>query len=239
MKHRQGCRVQHVGLSAFAGSWFPPEVIMLTVRWYLRYHLCYRDIEELLAERGVEVDHVTLYRWVQRFTPLLIDAGRPCRHAVGSRWFVDETYVKVGAVWRYLYRATDNKGQIIDVFVSPKRDIAAATKFFTGELLAHRRPVEVVTDKAPALANVINKLLPNVFHNTEQHANNRVECDHGRLKARLRPMRGLKTDRGARVAIRGHMFIQSLRRGHYELGTDASSGHLRIAAGFDELTSQL
>jgi transposase, IS6 family len=136
-------------------------------------------------------------------------------------------------------RAVDNEGQVIDMFVSPKRDIAAATKFFTGTLLAHGRPVEVVTNKAAALANVINKLLPMVFHNTEQYANNRVECDHGRLKARLRPMRGLKTDRGARVVIRGHMFMQNLRRGHYELGTEASTDHLRIAAAFDDLTNKL
>lgn len=86
MKHHTGCRVRPVALSAFAGFRFPPEVIMLTVRWYLRYNLSYRDLEELLAERGIEVDHVTLYRWVQRFTPLLIDAARPCRHAVGRRW---------------------------------------------------------------------------------------------------------------------------------------------------------
>jgi transposase, IS6 family len=198
MKHHTGCRVRPVGLSAFAGFRFPPEVIMLAIRWYLRYNLSYRDLEELLAERGIEVDHVTLYRWVQRFTPLLIDAARPCRHAVGRRWFVDETFVKVSGVWRYVYRAVDNEGQIIDVFVSSKRDIEAATKFFAGALLAHGRPVEVVTDKAPALANVIEKLLPMVHHNTEQYANNRVECDHGRLKARLRRMRGLKTDYGAR-----------------------------------------
>jgi transposase-like protein len=92
---------------SFAGFRFPPEVIVLAVRWYLRYGLSYSDVEELLAERGVDVDHVTVYRWVQRFTPLLIDLARPCRHAVGDRWFVDETYVKVGGVWRYAYRAVD------------------------------------------------------------------------------------------------------------------------------------
>ena len=131
--------------------------------------------------------------------------------------------------------AIDQEGQVIDVFVSSKCDITAAAKFFTSALLAHGRPVEVVTDKAAALANVIGKLLPNVDHNTEQYANNRVECDHGRLKSRVRPMRGLKTDRGVRVVIRGHMFIQNLRRGHYELGTERRSDHLRVAAAFDEL----
>jgi transposase-like protein len=79
-------------------------VILLAVRWYLRYGLSYRDIEELLAERGIDVDHVTIYRWVQRFTPLVIEAAQPCRHSAGDRWFVDETYVKVAGVWRYVYR---------------------------------------------------------------------------------------------------------------------------------------
>ena len=85
--------------SVFAGFRFPPEVISVAVRWYLRYGLSYRDVEELPAERGITVDHVPVYRWVQRFTPEFIEAARPCRHVPGDRWFVDETYVKVaGAV---------------------------------------------------------------------------------------------------------------------------------------------
>jgi hypothetical protein len=94
-RHRR-VRVPSPPRSAFAGFRFPPEVIVLAVRWYLRFGLSYRDVEELLAERGVEADHVTIYRWVRRFAPLLAEAARPCRHAVGARWFVDETYVKVG-----------------------------------------------------------------------------------------------------------------------------------------------
>lgn len=220
--------------SAFAGFRFPPDVILLAVRWYLRYGLSYRVLEELLAERGVEVDHVTLFRWVQRFTPELMDAARPRRHAVGDRWFVDETYVKVNGVWRYVYRAVDQHGQVIDVLVSKRRNIASARRFFTTALDAHRSPVEVVTDRARALANVIEDLIPAALHNTGQYENNRCEADHGRLKARLRPMRGLKTDRTASVVIRGHAFIQNLRRGHYELGVEVEP-LCPQAAAFDEL----
>ena len=144
---------------------FPPDVIMVSVRRYLRYGLSYRDVEELLAERGIEVDHVTIYRWVQRFTPLLIDAARPCRHVVGNRWFVDETYVKVAGRWVYMYWAIDQYGQVIDVLVAPKRDLATTRRFFTRA-----------------------------------------------LKARLRPMRGLKRLRSARVISTGHAFVQNLRR---------------------------
>jgi transposase-like protein len=100
-------------------------VITLAVRWYLRYGRSHRDVEELLAERGVEVDHVTVFRWVQRFAPLWAEAARPCRHAVGDRWQLDETYVKVAGQWRYVYRAIDQFGQVIDVFVAPRRDAAA------------------------------------------------------------------------------------------------------------------
>jgi IS6 family transposase len=99
-----------VACSAFARFYFPPDVIVLAVRWYLRFNLSYRDLEELLAERGIEVDHTTVYRWVQRFTPLLADAARPSRHTVGSRWQVDETYVRVAGQWRYVYRAVDQFG---------------------------------------------------------------------------------------------------------------------------------
>jgi IS6 family transposase len=110
--------------SSFAGFRFPPDVIMIAVRWYLRYGLSYRDVEELLTERGITVDHVTVYRRVQRFTPLLIDAARPCRHTAGDRWFVDEAYVRVTGRWMYLYRAIDQYGQVVDVLVSQKRDLA-------------------------------------------------------------------------------------------------------------------
>ncbi len=124
---------------------------------------------------------------------------------------------------------------VIDIYVSRRRNIPAARTFLKTTLLAHDKPVEVVTDLAQALETVIEEQLPRAFHNTAQYANNRVECDPGRLKSRLRPMRGLKTDRTASIVIRGHAFIQNLRRGHYELGTEASHQHFRIAEAFDEL----
>jgi transposase, IS6 family len=120
MKPRRCRSVSVVASSAFKGFRFPPDVIVLAVRWYLRYGLSYRDLEELLAERWIEVDHVTVFRWVQCFTPLLADAARPCRHAVGERWYVDETYVKVAGRWRYVYRAIDQRGQIM--MSSSRRD---------------------------------------------------------------------------------------------------------------------
>jgi len=154
--------------SSFARFRFPPEVIMLAVRWYLRYSLSYRDVKELLAERGIVVDHVTIYRWVQRFTPELIDAARPSRHVGGDRWFVDETYLKVAGRWVYLYRAIDQHGQVIDVFASPKRDLAATRQFFTRALNSTRRPTEVTTDRHRP-TRVIDELVVEACHKVEQY----------------------------------------------------------------------
>jgi transposase-like protein len=210
-------------------------VIVLAVRWYLRFGLSYRDVEELLAERGVEVDHVTVYRWVQRFTRLLAEVARPCRHAVGDRWFVDETYVKVAGRWRYVYRAIDQFGQVIDVFVSPQRDARAARRFFERAIDATRiTPSEVVTDRAPTYPMVLDELLPAAWHRTDQFANNRIEADHGVLKSRLRPMRGLKQDRTTRVIIMGYAFVRNIRRGHYQLAVEEPTSR-RLAVAFAEL----
>ena len=138
----------------------------------------YRDVEELLAERGVQVDHVSIFRWVQRFTPLLADAARPCRLRVGDRWWVDETYVKVAGRWRYVYRAIDQFGQVIDVYVSTRRDGGAARCFFTRALATTKvLPVEVTTDKAAVYPRVLDEVAPAAWHCTEAYSNNRMEAD--------------------------------------------------------------
>jgi transposase-like protein len=178
---------------------------------------------------------VTVYRWVQRFTPLLADAARFARHSPGDRWYVDETYVKVNGVWRYVYRAIDQHGQVIDVLVSARRNAAAARRFFGRALrMLKVTPSEVVTDAAPVYPAVLDDLVPSAWHHVERHANNPIEADHSQLKHRLRPMRGLQTDHTAQVIIAGHAFMQNLRRGHYELGLD-SQPKLRVASAFSEL----
>ena len=135
---------------------------MLAVRWYLRYGPSCRDVEELLAERGITVDHVTIYRWVQRFTPDFIEAARPCRHAPGNRWFTDETYIKAAGQWTYLYRAVDQRGQVIDVMLPARRDLAAARRFFTRALRVGTVPADVTTNRAglPASARRTGSLGP-------------------------------------------------------------------------------
>jgi len=191
-------------------------------------------VEELLAERCAEVDHVTVYRWVQRFTPLLADAARPLP-AHRRRPLVRETYVKVAGRWRYVYRAIDQFGQVIDVFVSRGRDANAARRSFQRAIETTKVvPVEVITDRAATYPIVLEELLPAPWHRTERYANNRVEADHGRLKSRLRPMRGLKQDRSARVVIVGHALVQNARRAHYELAVEASAPR-RLAVAFAEL----
>jgi transposase-like protein len=142
-------------------------------------------------------------------------------------------------VWRYVYRAIDQYGQVIDVLVSARRDADAARRFFQRALrMLKVTPSEVVTDAAAAYPAVLDELVPSAWHHVEQHANNPIEADHSRLKHRLRPMRGLQTDRTAQVITAGHAFTQNLRRGHYELGLDGPPG-LRVAAAFSQLARML
>jgi transposase-like protein len=217
---------------------FPREVIAVAVRWYLRYGLSYRDAGELLAERGITAGHVTAYRWVQRFTPEFTGAARLCRHVPGDRWFVDETYVKVSGRWTYLYRAVDQLGQVIDVLLSARRDLSAARRFFGRALRGGTVPAEVTTDRAAAYPRILDELAPSALHTTERYASNRVEADHGQLKARLRPMRGLKRRRSARILASGHALVQNLRRGHHELATGVPAPH-RLRMAFDQLAAAI
>jgi IS6 family transposase len=154
---------------------------------------------------------------------------------VGDRWHVDETYVKVGGVWRYVHRAVDQYGHVIDVYVSAKRDTAAARAFFgRASTVAGAAAAEVVTDRAPVYPKLIDELWPQAWHHSEQYANNPIEADPGQLKRRLRPMRHLRNDRTATIILAGHAFVQNLRRDHYRL-TAGVPTTLRLVVAFDEL----
>jgi len=152
-----------------------------------------------------------------------------------ARWQVGQTYVRVAGKWRCVYRAVDKFGQVVDVFAATRRDAKAARCFLELTIATTKcTPAEVVTDKAAAYPAMLEELLPGAWHRTDQYANNRSEADHGRLMSRLRPMRGRKQDRSARVVIAGHGFIQNVRRGHYELAVEVPMTR-RVAVAFDEL----
>src|SRR3989442_983051 len=146
--------------SAFAGYRFPPEVITLAVGWYLRFGLSTGTSRSSWGSAGIEVDHVMVYRWVQRFAPEFIEAARARQHKVGDCWHVDETYIKVSGTWRYLFRAIDQFGQVIDVFLSHRRDSRAASCFFERAIDRTRiSPMEVTTDRYRLYPRVLDRSL--------------------------------------------------------------------------------
>jgi transposase, IS6 family len=162
-----------------------------------------------------------------------VDRAAAADLGVGPRDRMDDGTQLVD--WRYVYRAIDQFGQVIDVFVSARRDAKAARRFFDQAISVTKvTPIEVTTDQAPVYPAVLEDLLPAAWHRTDQYANNRVEADHGRLKARLRPMRGRKQDRSARAVVAGYAFMQNLRRGHYELAVEEPANR-RVAVAIEEL----
>lgn len=206
---------------AFRGYRFPAEVILWAVRWYLQFPISYRDLEAMLADRGVAVDHVTLFRWIQRFAPELERRLRwhlrPCR----GPWHVDETYVRVGGGWRYLYRAVDGSGQTVDFLLSAKRDKPAARRFFRRALGRDntRNPRTIVTDRLASYPGALRELKRAgelgrfTRHRRGRWLNNLVEQDHRRIKRRIRPMLGFKRFVTARRTLAGVEAMAMLGKG--------------------------
>jgi IS6 family transposase len=201
----------------------------------VRYRLSYADVVEWLAERGLGVDRSTLYRWVRRFLPLLGEAARPYRRPIGGRWRVDETYCRLKGHWAYCYRAIDQGGQVVDVYLSERRNAAAARAFFERAVAESGvRPARVVTDKAACYPPVPRALLPAAEHRTFKCLNNGLKRDHGHLKQRLRRMRGIKQRASADSLTRGHALVQNLRNGFSSL-TDRAPRPLRLATAWPQL----
>lgn len=207
---------------AFKRLHYPIDVIAQCVRWYLAYALSLRDLEEMMAERGILVDHTTLYRWIIRLTPLLNKAFRRYKRAVGARWRMDETYIKVKGQWKYLYRAVDSSGQTIDFLLTAKRDAAAALRFFRKAIRQHGEPEVVTIDKSganTAALAALNAGKPKddaITVRQQKYLNNLIEQDHRNIKRRIRPMLGFKSFRRAQGVLAGIEVVTMIRKGQYQ-----------------------
>ena len=200
---------------------FEPQIILCAVRWYLRFSLSYRDVEELLAERGVAVDHSTIWRWVQRYAPELEQRLRRHLKPTNRSWRVDETYVRVKGRWCYLYRAIDSEGATIEFFLSPFRDLDAAKSQFRRALRngAHPQPRVINTDLAPTYTSAIPALqrsgviAKRCLHRPVRYLNNINEQDHRAIKKRVNAKQGFRAFGAARRTIAGYEAIHMMRKG--------------------------
>ncbi len=201
----------------FKGSHFERDVILWGVRWYVAYPISYRQLEEMMEERGVEVDHSTLNRWVIKYVPLLDQRFRARKRPVGSGWRMDETYVKVKGVWKYLYRAVDKAGATVDFLWTAKRDCKAALRFLRKAIRYNGTPGKITIDRSGANTAAIES------HNAEHKAgieirrikylNNIVEQDHRAIKRRTRPMLEFKSFWSAAVTLAGIELMHMIRKG--------------------------
>jgi len=197
--------------SPFKWRHYAPDVILLCVRWYCRYSLSYRDVEQMMKERGLELDHVTVYRWVQRYAPEINKRMRPYLKMAGTSYRIDETYVKVGTQWKYLYRALDKEGQTIEFMLSAKRDISAVKRFFKKMMRAdHRRlPFSISVDKHASYPDAFSssqkeKVLPfDCRLRQTKYLTNIVEQDHRFVRRRWRAMQCFRSFHTAERTLEG------------------------------------
>ncbi|MBJ6128569.1 IS6 family transposase [Microvirga splendida] len=223
-------------MSLFKRRRFPVETILLCVRWYCMYGISYRDLAEMMQERGVVVAPSTIFRWVQRYAP---EIERRIRQYQGSRsgsWRVDETYVRVGCKWRYLFRAVDKYGRLIALMLSDRRNTNAAYRFLRKALrtVSEYPPSSITTDKLASYPKAIQRLRKdgllsnNVEHRTSKYLNNIIEPDHGALKRVIRPTRGFQKMATASATIKGFEVMRMIRRGHCGLAQRDVTGEIRL-----------
>ena len=214
-------------------------MIALAVRHSVRSRLSYADVVAWFAERGLVLERSTIYRWVQRFLPLFAQAARAYRRPVGTKWRVDETYVRLHGRWTYIERAIDQDGQIVDAYFSQRRNAAAAHAFFERAIdETDVTPTRVTTDKAACYPPALRAVLPKVEHRTSKYLNNGLERDHGYLKQRYYPMRCFKQAHSAAVLARSHALIQNLRNGLAKL-TMYIPAKLRLAVAWPQVTQAI
>ena len=214
----------------FKGMRFPIDVILVCIRWYVAYPLSYRHLEEMMQERGVSVDHSSINRWAIRFVPLIEKMARKHKCPVGTSWRMDETYIKVKGVWKYLYRAVDKQGTTIDFLLTAKRDMDAAKRFFNKAMQTNGDPEKVAMDKSGANKAAIDAInsgrdVP-IEVRQVKYLNNIVEQDHRAIKRVTRPMLNFKSFRSAGCVLAGIELIHMIRKGQF-----ASNGANEMSFG--------
>lgn len=209
----------------FKGRHFDRSVILLCVRWYLAYNLSLRDLEEMMAERGLSVDHSTVHRWVVHFSLELLDRFNRRKRSITGKWHMDETHIKVRGQWMYLYRAIDSLGDTVEFFFSENRDLPAAKRFLRKALQRHGRPERIAIDgsqinhEAIRSCDLENRLrhrsrraLKPIRIRKSQYFNNRIEQDHRRIKRRVRSMLGFKSTTTAEIILSGIEMVHMMRK---------------------------
>jgi transposase-like protein len=211
-------------LDLFKGRHFDREIIVLCVRWYLRFKLSSRDLVQMMAERGIALTHTTILRWVQRYVPEFEKRWNKYSRPVGGSWRCDETYIKVKGRWTYLYRAVDKQGRTVDFLLSERRDVAAAKRFFIKAMKKHGTPRVITLDAYAASHRAITELKSvgtiarRVGIRSSKYLNNIVEQDHRRIKQRIRPMLGFKRFETAAVTISGIELAEKIRKHQFKIG---------------------
>ena len=199
---------------------YPLDVILLCVRWYVAYSLSLRNLEEMMAERGFEVDHSIVHRWVIKLVPLFEMAFRRHKRPVGRSWRMDETYVKVKGQWKFLYRAVDKGGNTVDFLLRAHRDKAAARRYFEKAIDQNGEPETITVDKsganlaAPEALNAGRATPIRIRQN--KYLNNLVEQDHRAIKRIIKPMMGFKDFRCARIILAGIEVMHMIRKGQMQ-----------------------
>ena len=214
-------------MNLFKGRHFKYDIIIWAVRWYCKYGISYRDIEEMLTERGVEVDHSTVYRWVQYYAPKILSKLKwYWKPRTGLSWRVDETYIKVKGKGVYLYRALDKAGNTIDFYLSSTHNASAAKRFLGKALKSipeYAHPKTINTDKNPSYGRAITELKAegrchiDLEHRQVKYLNNIIESDHGKLKRLIKPTLGFKSMKTAYATIKGFEIMRIFKKGRFDL----------------------
>ncbi|WP_266019419.1 IS6 family transposase [Brucella intermedia] len=214
----------------FKGRHFDKSVILLCVRWYLAYNLSLRNLKEMMAERGIALDHSTVHRWVLHFSPKLLERFNQKKRQATRKWNLDETYIRVKGEWLYLYRAIDSNGDTVEFLFSKERDLKAAKRFMRKALARHGRPEKITIDGSQTNRLAIiqcdaeNRLRQGggpIAIRSSKYMNNMIEQDHRRVKRRIRSMLGFKSVQAAGITVAGIELIHMMRKQQGNLGSTA------------------